>query len=259
MLKQSINLAYVIGGSGTIGGAIVKKFLDNNIKVVILDVKFNKPKKNIENLSYYRFDLKKIESINKYLRKCIKKYGCPNILINAAYPVTKKWAKINYDNLQLNDLRNNIEFHLNSSAWCSILIARQMKIKKIKGSILFINSIYGVLAQDNNLYKNTNININPIYSLIKSSLVGFSKNLAGNYGLYGIRSNTIISGGLEGKIAGSYKKQLASFKKKYRSKTFLNRMAFSSDISSAAYFLSCEESSYITGTEVYVDGGYSAK
>ena len=114
MLKQSNNLAYVIGGSGTIGDAIVKKFLDNNIKVVILDVNFNKTKKNIENLSYYKFDLKKIELISKLLGKCIKKYGCPNILINAAYPVTKKWAKINYDNLQLNDLKNNIEFHLNS-------------------------------------------------------------------------------------------------------------------------------------------------
>ena len=134
-----------------------------------------------------------------------------------------------------------------------------MKIKKIKGSIIFINSIYGILAQDINLYKNTDININPVYSLIKSSLVGFSKNLAGNYGSHGIRSNTIISGGLEGKIAGSYKKQQKSFKKKYSSKTLLNRMTISTDISSAVYFLSTEESSYITGTEIYVDGGYSAK
>ena len=89
--------------------------------------------------------------------------------------------------------------------------------------------------------------------------MGFSKNLASNYGEFGIRSNTIISGGIEGKIAGSKNKQNISFIKNYKSKTLLNRMTLPEDISSAAYFLSMDESSYITGTEIYVDGGYSAK
>ncbi len=257
MNKTKNKLAYVIGGSGTVGDAIVKRFLDNGIKVIILDIKTNG--RNHNNLILQKFDLTKINQIEKKLKTCFNKFGCPNILINTSYPITKRWGKINYSNLKFSELRNNIDIHLNSTAWCSVISAREMKRKNIKGSIIFINSIYGVLGQDKILYKKTNININPVYSLIKSSLIGFSKNIAGYYGEYGIRSNTIISGGIEGRIAGSKKNQNISFKNNYKLKTFLNRMTLPEDVSSAAYFLSTDESSYITGTEIYVDGGYSAK
>ena len=257
MKKTKNKLPYVIGGSGTIGNAIVKKFLDNGIKVINLDIKTKKKSNN--NLIFKKFDLTKINQIERNLKACINKFGCPNILINSSYPITKRWGKINYDNLRLQDLRNNIDIHLNSTAWSSIILAKEMKKRNVNGSIIFINSIYSVLGQDKNLYKKTNININPVYSLIKSSLIGFSKNIASNYGEYGIRSNTIVSGGVEGRIAGSKKDQNIIFKNKYKLKTFLNRMTLPEDVSSTAYFLSTDESSYITGTEIYVDGGYSAK
>ena len=58
---------------------------------------------------------------------------------------------------------------------------------KVKGSIIIVNSIYGVLGQDNNLYKNTNINPNPVYSIIKGGLLNFVKSLAAHYGKDKIR------------------------------------------------------------------------
>ena len=219
MNNSKNKLAFVIGGFGKIGSSIVQKFLDKNIKVVVLDINIEKKKSN--KIIAHRFDLRKIDQIEKNLLKCFKKYGCPNILVNTSYPITKRWSKINYTNLKLSELRKNVDIHLNSTAWCSIVSAREMQKQRIKGSIIFINSIYGALGQDKNLYKKTSININPVYSLIKSSLVGFSKNLASNYGEFGIRSNTIISGGIEGKIAGSKNKQNISFIKNYKSKNFI--------------------------------------
>ena len=96
---------------------------------------------------------------------------------------------------------------MNSSAWVAVLVANLMKKKNIKGSIIFLNSIYGILGQDLNIYKGTTIKPNPVYSLIKGGLNTFSKNMASYYGQYGIRINSIISGGVEGHVAGSIKKQ----------------------------------------------------
>ena len=147
---------------------------------------------------------------------------------------------------------------MNSFAWSSLKVAQLMKKNKIKGSIVFINSIYGVLGQDKNLYKGTNLKPNPVYSLIKSGLIGYAKNLASYYGEYGIRVNSIISGGIKGHVAGSKTNQNKKFVQNYKNKTLLKRMGNANDISSAVLFLCSNESSYITGTNLHVDGGWTA-
>ena len=130
-----------------------------------------------------------------------------------------------------------------------------MKKYKKKGSIIFLNSIYGILGQDLNLYQDTNIQPNPIYSLIKGGLQNFVKNMASFYGTKAIRVNSIITGGVEGHIAGSKKKQSKNFKLNYAKKTFLKRMADPKEIASGVLFLSSDASSYITGSNLIIDGG----
>ena len=56
------------------------------------------------------------------------------------------------------------------------------------------------MGQDKNLYLGTNIKPNPVYSIIKSGLIGFVKNLSSYYGEFGIRVNSLISGGIKGFI-----------------------------------------------------------
>lgn len=249
-------LAFVIGGSGTIGSAVVKKFIEKKIKVVILDIKFNS--NSNKNLFQEKFNLANLPKIRSKINKIVNKYGCPNILVNSAYPITKRWSKINFENLKVNDLKDNVNIHLNSSAWATWIIADLMRRKKVKGSIIFINSIYGILGQDNDIYLNSNIKSNPVYSIVKGGLISFSKNLASFYGKYNIRSNSIICGGIEGKIAGTKKRQNKIFISKYKKKTLLKKMASADEISSTVFFLSSDEASYITGSEVFVDGGFSA-
>ena len=250
-------LAFVVGGNGFIGKEIVNKLNKSGISVVILDIKIDK---NIlsKNVFYSKFNVAEIDSVEKKLIKIISKYGCPNIFINTSYPRTKDWKNINFDKLKLNQLRKNVDIHMNSYAWISLKIAQIMKKNKIRGSIIMINSIYGVLGQDKKLYSGTNLAPNPVYSIIKSGLVGFVKNLSSYYGEYGVRVNSLIAGGIEGHIAGSKKLQSKKFINKYIKKTPLRRMGKPTDISSAVLFLSTSESSYITGTNFYVDGGWSS-
>ena len=255
MIKNK--LAFVLGGNGVIGREIVKKLYNSGIEVVILDIKNDKNNLN-EKISFFKFDVSKIYQVEKQFNLVISKFSCPNYFINASYPITKQWGKITFENLKPKDLQKNVDLHMNSFAWSSLKIAQIMKKNKIKGSIVLINSIYSLLGQDKNLYKGTNLKPNPVYSLIKSGLIGYAKNLASYYGEYGIRVNSIISGGIKGHIAGSKTNQNKKFIQNYKNKTLLKRMGNANDISSAVLFLCSNESLYITGTNLHVDGGWSA-
>ncbi len=249
-------LVFIVGGNGVIGSEIVKKF--NNLKkyeVIVLDIKRNK---NYDRrvIQVY-FDLGNTTNIQKNIKKIVKKFGCPDIFINSSYPITKNWKNINYNNLDHNSLSRNIKIHLNSFVLSANEIAKCMVKFRIKGSIIIVNSIYGILGQDNNLYKDTNIKPNPVYSVIKGALINYVKGLSAFYGKDQIRVNSIIAGGIEGNIAGSKQKQNLKFKNRYRLKTPLGRMAKPEEIASPIIFLASDEASYVTGANYYVDGGFS--
>ena len=142
--------------------------------------------------------------------------------------------------------------------WSALKVAELMKRFRKKGSIIIINSIYGKIAQDKNLYKNYSLSMNPVYSAAKGGLISFVKNLSSYYGEYGIRANSIICGGIKGHSASTNKKLNKKFINKYSEKTILKRMGSPIDISSSVLFLSSDLSSYITGTEITVDGGYTS-
>ena len=98
---------------------------------------------------------------------------------------------------------------------------------------------------------------NPLYSIIKSGLIGMVKNASSYYGDFGIRINSIVSGGIEGPIANSKKNQSKIFKSNYIKRTPLRRMGQPKDVAGAVLFLCSKESSYITGSNIHVDGGWS--
>ena len=128
---------------------------------------------------------------------------------------------------------------------------------KIKGSIIQLSSIYGLVAQDINLYKDTNISENMTYGIIKSSTIHFTKQLASYYGRHNIRVNNLIIGGIKGHIKGSKKKQDKNFIRKFNFKVSLNRLGKPEEIPSSVIFLASSASSYITGSSIIIDGGYS--
>lgn len=115
-------------------------------------------------------------------------------------------------------------------------------------SIVNISSIYGTYAPDFNLYENTKINNPAAYSVSKAGLSYLSKWLASSLSPR-IRVNSISPGGI-------YRKQDKKFVKKYIEKTLLKRMATEDDISGCVIFLLSSLSSYITGQDIIVDGGW---
>ena len=191
---------------------------------------------------------------------CIKKlfleYGSPNIFVNTSYPRNKKWSNSSFNNLSLKNLRENIDLHLNSYVWTAKIFADEMQKENIHGSIVLTSSIYGLKAQDMNIYEGTNMTENSIYPIIKSGITNYSRQLASKYGKYNIRVNTVSPGGLYGHDVGTKAKtQDKKFLKNYSYKTPLSRLGYAYEIANSIIFLSSNNSSYTTGTNLIIDGG----
>ena len=243
------NIVYIIGGLGLIGKVLVNAFLKKKNKGVVFDIEEKSNSKKFKYESIENLDLKSIE---KKLKLTFKKFGTPQILINASYPKTRDWDTNSFSKVKLSSYSKNIELHLNSFVWISKIVADQMIKKKIKnGSIINLASIYGILGQDPSLYKNINsMSESLTYPVIKGGIINSCKSMAAYYAKFNIRVNCVSPGGI-------FDNQNKKFVERYIKKTPLNRMGTTNDLVGPILFLASEDSNYITGINLVVDGGYS--
>jgi len=249
--------AVVIGGSGLLGSEIIKALTSASAQVINLDIKKLKLSSKFNKYQYNFFNIKKMNSLDKNFDKIMKKFGCPDIFVNCSYPTSKNWNNSSFKKNKISILRNNVDFHLNSYVWLSYKICEMMKKSNKRGSVIMLSSIYGLLAQNKEIYKNTNMSENMNYSIIKGGINNFAKQLAAFYGSYGIRVNSVCPGGIAGHVKGSKKNQNKIFIKNYSKNCPLKRLGKPEEVASSVLFLSSDASSYITGTSFLIDGGWS--
>jgi len=251
-----IKNVYLLGGNGLIGKELIKLYNNKNSNVIVLDIKTEKPIKK-KKVKYVKFDCTFLLGMESVLKKIFKKNGKPDIFINCSYPVSKSWSKSDIDNIDYNLYKENVELHLNSYVWIAKIVAKVMKKYK-NGSILLLGSIYGPIAQDPMLYINTGIKENFTYPIIKSGVIGATRQLASFYGKHNIRVNCICPGGIMGHVKGTKNKQSLKFLKKYLDKIMLNRFCKADEVAKACKFFASDMASYVTGQTIFVDGGYNS-
>jgi len=243
---------FILGGSGILGKEIIKKLLENNLSVLNLDIKKIKISSNKYN--FIKFNLMS-NNLIKNVKKLFKIYSVPKIFIDCSYLHKNIVKKSSFKNLKKSDFDKILKDGLSSELIVSNYILNSMKRRKIKGSVILTSSIYGVVAQDPNVYKNTGINESIAYSVIKSSINSFVKNAAVKYGQFGIRVNSICPGGIINNQDSNFKNKI--FIKNYKNKVPLKRFAKASEIANIYEFLALKKSSYITGINLIADGGYT--
>ena len=120
------------------------------------------------------------------------------------------------------------------------------------GSIVNVGSIQGMVGPDLTLYEGLNWGSPPDYFFHKGGLLQLTRYAAALLGPQGVRVNAISPGGMN---TG----QDERFVNRYNARTFLGRMANESDLKGAVVFLSSDASAYVTGANLPIDGGYTAK
>jgi len=254
--KLNSKKAFVIGGSGLIGSEVCKLLSDFGAKVFNLDLKNKKTSR--KKIIYLNFNIKKLESIEKKMKFFFKKHGCPDVFVNCSYPVSKDWKRASFSKVTQKTISENVNLHLNSYIWAARVAAEEMKKRKIKGSIIQFGSIYGVVGQNLEIYKGTNMEENMIYASIKGGIVNNVRQMCSYYGKFGIRVNSISPGGVLGHIKGKKISQDKIFISNYKKINPLKRLANADEISPAVVFLASDASSYITGVNLMIDGGWTA-
>ncbi|MFO0867455.1 MAG: SDR family oxidoreductase [Pirellulales bacterium] len=124
-------------------------------------------------------------------------------------------------------------------------------VRQGRGSIINISSIYGVVSNDPTIYEGTTMVQPPSYNFVKAGMINFTRYLACYYGRHGIRANCISPGGY-------FNHQPAPFVEQYCRRVPLGRMLGQEDIQGAVVFLASDASSYVTGVNLLVDGGWTS-
>ncbi len=193
-------------------------------------------------------DLQSEEQIVQVVQEVVSRTGRLDILVNNAVTrcATSAW------DLPMQDFDRSL--HINAAALFALtrLAAEQMKKQK-SGSIINIGSYMGLLGPDPTNYRGTEMKTaSPIYFYEKGGMVNFTRWAASELGPWQIRVNCINPGGF-------FNHQPEEFVKNYCANTMLGRMANATDLQGILVFLASDASAYLTGCNIPVDGGYTAK
>ena len=235
----------ITGGSGLLG-----KVIAYHIKLEgAICINFETDQETTDDLSVITCDITNEVSVRSALILVINKYNKIDGLVNNAYPRTKDWGE-KFEKIKLDSWRQNLDWQLNSYFIMSQLVAIQMT-KQSSGSIINIASIYGVVAPDFKVYDGTNMTMPAAYSAIKGGLINLTKYMASYFGPKQIRVNAVSPGGI-------FNNQNEIFVKNYEQKVPMRRMGKPEDVAPSVVFLLSDESNYITGQNLLVDGGWTA-
>lgn len=243
MFSINDKVIVITGGNGLLGKQMVFTFREQGATVVAADIYFEEKSEDD-----FIIDITDENSVKEGIAAIVKKYNRIDGWVNNAYPRTKDWGN-KFENIALESWRKNVDMHLNGYFLCCQVVLEQMKIQGF-GSLINMSSIYGLIGPDFTVYEGTEMTMPAAYSAIKGGLNNFTRYLASYYGAYQIRVNTVSPGGI-------FDNQQESFVNNYNKKVPLNRMGSPKDIVSSVFFLLTDDSSYVTGHNLVVDGGWS--
>ena len=241
--------AVVTGASGGMGLETTKKLLKNNISTLMLDLK--KPPKSFLD-SYPNAHFKQIDITNfKKLRKIINNYCIANKSIDYLVNTTGVlWFNKDISSVKIDfSIWDKVyEINLKTMVYLSKIIIPKMEKNKF-GSMVHISSVDALSGDDKP---------QDAYGSSKAAMIRLSKSLAIQYANKNIRSNIILPGPIETGMQKRWKKT-PMMKKNIEKNIPLRKVGKPEDISNGIMFLLSDQSKYITGTEITIDGGITAK
>jgi NAD(P)-dependent dehydrogenase (short-subunit alcohol dehydrogenase family) len=194
------------------------------------------------NATFLHCDVTSVEHIRQAAKTAADANGHIDVLCNNAAFISEHW----HNSVEASDVEWEKSFYV--SLMGTQYFTREvlpLMIRAKAGSIVNISSVQGLVAGRNSA----------AYTTMKHALIGFTRSVACDYGPHNIRCNAICPGAITTRISpppGSelHQRQIA--------KTFLGRIGEPREVAHAALFLASDESSYVTGAVLAVDGGWTA-
>ena len=256
--------AIVTGGTGLIGKKPCEALSQAGANVIVADITLASTQEFAkilgENALGIALDVTDSASLEKAKDEILERFGTIDILVNNAaindmFENPEMAAELSaFEKYPIESFRKSLEVNVLGVFLCSQIFGIEMA-KQGSGSIINVASTYGMVGPDQNIYKNKEgeqtFFKSPSYPTTKGAILNFTRYLAAYWGKQGVRVNTLSPGGVENS-------QDEFFVQNYAAKTLLGRMAKPSDYQGALIFLASDASSYMTGANLVVDGGWTA-
>ncbi|HET7213596.1 MAG TPA: SDR family oxidoreductase [Terriglobia bacterium] len=252
-MRVQNKVAIVTGAGSGIGRATAELLAEEGAKVVVADID---PKGGKETVSaivekgnsahFVQADISREVDAKKISDEAVRTYGAIDILVNNAATFVLKGFETTVEEWQ-----HSLGVNVVGTAMVTKYAVEHMKQKG--GAIVILGSISSFLAQPDFF----------AYSATKAAMVQMCRNMAMDLGPYKIRVNAVCPGSII--TAASYRHMekvgmtLEEFDAQEGAKTFVGRAGKPREVANAILFLASDEASYITGSHLMVDGGYSAQ
>ena len=238
--------AIITGGGSGIGLATARAFCKEGAKVIL----FGRRKEKLisaanelgDSVLIVQGDMTHNDDLDQLINKTLNNFKGIDILVNSAGL---------YNGAPLHEISDSqwdgiMDINIRSIFQLTRRVLPLMMAQK-SGSIVHISSILGLIA----------VPQVAAYNVSKGALNQFSRSIAVEYGSYGIRSNSICPGLIETDMTADLMKD-ASLMQEWSKEYPIGRFGKPEDVASACLFLASDESSFITGTVLPVDGGFTA-
>jgi NAD(P)-dependent dehydrogenase (short-subunit alcohol dehydrogenase family) len=252
------------GSAGLLGTQYAHILSDAGANLVLVDTNVKK-NKELQKQIYKKFqtnpicldvDITSKKEVKKMASTIIKKFGRIDGLINNAFLNHAKNQSKNgvnsFETFPIEMWNKALELNLTGVFLCCQEIGKIM-VQQKTGVIVNVSSIYGMSGADQRIYGESNLNSPVSYAASKGGIINLTRYLAAYWNKKNIRVNTLTLGGVQD---NSY--QSKNFIKKYSEKTILGRMAKKEEYEGAMLFLLSDASSYMTGSNLVIDGGWTA-
>ena len=243
-MKLENKAAIVTGASSGIGKAIAEKFVSEGASVVFSDVNESDVSRFGNKAIFVKCDVSKSAEVDNLIKVCLEKFGKVDIMVNNAGIGSLG------DTLTMEDdvWHKTIEINLSGVFYGIRSAGRAMKEKGIKGSIINMTSILGSVGFNGAL----------AYCASKGGINQLTRSGALDLAPSGIRINAIAPGFIKTNMTKGVQED-QDLLKLVSGMTPLGYMGEPEDIANAALYLASEDSKYVTGSILYVDGGWTAR
>jgi NAD(P)-dependent dehydrogenase (short-subunit alcohol dehydrogenase family) len=262
-------VALITGANGLIGREIADAYASFSANLILLDntedatmdlyAKQISDKFSVEVKVFYS-SITDINQINQVISDSVKYFGKIDILVNLAAidakfdEKIKETPKTGFEDFSIELWNKSIEVNMTGTFLITQCMARQM-LKQKSGNIINVASTYSLVSPNQNLYKFEDSQdqlFKPIdYVATKSMIPNFTRYLATFYGDKGIRVNTIVPHGVMNNANSEFIKNFSKLSP-------LGRMCDKEELRGPFVFLASDASSYMTGSTLVVDGGWTA-
>jgi NAD(P)-dependent dehydrogenase (short-subunit alcohol dehydrogenase family) len=258
LFDLSGRVAVVTGGLGQLGREYVAALAERGMRVAIFDVAAE-PEPAEASVRAFAVDVTSRESVEAAAEAVVAEWGVPHLLVNNAAldsPPDAPAEEVGpFETYPEESFDSVMDVNVKGSFLCCQVVGGRMAGAG-RGSIVNISSVYGMLSPPQDLYefrrRAGETYFKPVaYSVSKSAVLNLTRYLATYWAKAGVRVNTLT-------LAGVFNDQPREFLEAYAPRVPLGRMGEAREFVGAIVFLASDASSYMTGANLVVDGGWSA-